>query len=208
MKKFFAVIPLQPEGSLMAFHYESIGNTKLEMKEKTCFPIIPAIQGYVENGEEFAVVVVVTNTEDCKKNFKVFESELNAVCQRRGIVCREIQQVEIEEDQRVAAHVTTFQKLIDYVDDDDELFCCMTFGTKPLSTAVMMAVQYAYRVKKNTSISCIVYGEIARPDKNPESWYGRVYDETALIQMDEIVRMLADRGVTNPKQTIDQILSL
>jgi hypothetical protein len=84
----------------------------------------------------------------------------------------------------------------------------MTYGTKPLSTAVMMAVQYAYRVKQNTSISCIVYGQIDRPSKDPETWNAKVYDMTALVQLDEIVRVLADRGVANPKEAIDSILSL
>jgi len=31
---------------------------------------------------------------------------------------------------------------------------------------------------------------------------------TALVQMDEIVRVLADRGVKNPKELIDKIISL
>jgi hypothetical protein len=72
----------------------------------------------------------------------------------------------------------------------------------------MMAVQYAYRIKKNTSISCIVYGQIDRPGKDPETWSAKVYDMTTLVQLDEIVRVLADRGVANPKETIDSILSL
>lgn len=31
---------------------------------------------------------------------------------------------------------------------------------------------------------------------------------TALIQLDEIVRVLANRGVENPKETIDRILAI
>ena len=31
---------------------------------------------------------------------------------------------------------------------------------------------------------------------------------TALIQLDEIVRVLADKGVENPKAVIDRILAL
>ena len=79
---------------------------------------------------------------------------------------------------------------------------------KPLSIAVRMAVQYAYRVKKNTSISCIVYGQIDRPGSDRSTWRAYVYDETALVQLDEVVRMLADRNVQDPKGTIDAILNL
>ena len=65
------------------------------------------------------------------------------------------------------------------------------------------------RVKRNTSIGCIVYGSIDRSrSSDPAEWAGSVYDETALVQLDEIVRMLADRGVASPREAIRQILSL
>ena len=103
----------------------------------------------------------------------------------------------------------TFQKLIDLMEDDDELFACTTYGTKPQAQAVMMAVQYGYRIKHNTSISCIVYGEIARRNPDSNTWStAKVYDVTALTQMDEIVRVLADRKVADPKSMIEHILNL
>lgn len=72
-----------------------------------------------------------------------------------------------------------------------------------------MAVQYAYRVKRNTSITCIVYGGVDRSQgRDPECWVGYVYDETALVQLDEIVRTLADRKVSDPRAVIRRILDL
>ena len=70
---------------------------------------------------------------------------------------------------------------------------------------MLTAVRYAYRVKYNASISCIVYGQI---DRSAEEEKASVYDMTALIQMDEIVRLLAERKVSDPKQFIDRILDL
>ena len=85
----------------------------------------------------------------------------------------------------------------------------MTFGSKPLSQAVVMALQYAYRVKRNASIACVVYGGVDRSaGKDPSAWKALVYDETALVQLDEIVRMLAERGVPDPAASIRRILSL
>ncbi len=206
MKKFFTVVPLQRPGNLNPIHYSAVGNTRLEMAEDTCFPILTAISGYVEPGEDFRLIAVMTDNEDGRRNCGTLREELAALCEARGFTCsRGVEVVSVEADDRVAVHVATFQKLIDLVDDNDELFACMTFGTKPLSTAVQMAVQYAYRVKKNTSISCIVYGQINRAEDRPSA---SVYDMTALIQLDEIVRVLADKGVENPKAVIDRILAL
>lgn len=36
----------------------------------------------------------------------------------------------------------------------------------------------------------------------------RAYDETALLQLGEVVRVLAERGATDPKAAINTILSL
>lgn len=205
MKKFFTVIPLQGPGKLIPYHYQSVGNTRLQMDTETCFPILTAVNGFVGPGEEFRLITVMTDTEDGRRNHAALRRELEQLCEKEGLIYPQIETISVAVDERVAAHVATFQKLIELVDDDDELFSCMTFGTKPLSTAVQMAVQYAYRVKRNASISCILYGQI---DRSAGESRASVYDMTALIQLDEIVRLLADRGVTNPKETIDRILSL
>lgn len=206
MKKFFTNIPLQGKEGLSACVYTPVGNDKLRMDGETHFPIIPTLRGYVCAGEEFRLIAVVADNDDCRRNLDALKEELRAACVATGAVCpRGVETVTVSDDQRVAAHVSTFQQLIDFTDDDDELFACITFGTKPASIALMMAVQYAYRIKQNASISCVVYGQIDR-STTPNVHY--IYDMTALVQLDEIVRVLADRGVVNPKETIDRILSL
>ena len=98
-----------------------------------------------------------------------------------------------------------FRRLIEYTEDGDEMFSCMTYGSKPISLAIQMAIQYAYRVRKNVTIDCIVYGEIRRGGE-PDKAY--VYDETALVKLDEVVHSLAERRVENPAAVIDAILGL
>lgn len=209
MKKFFTAIPLQqnPEG-LNSVAYQAVGNSRLQMESKTSFPILTTVNGYVQPGEEFRLISVMPDSEATLRNRDTLTVQLEQLCGQKGLCCpKGVETVLIGGNQEVSAHVETFQKLLDYVDDDDELFCCMTFGTKPLSHAMLLAVQYAYRVKKNASISCVVYGEIDRT--GPKPWNtGRVYDMTALIQLDEVVHVLAERGVTDPKAALNAILSL
>ena len=210
MKKFYSIISLQPdlEQESSAYRYEAVENEKLRIDHKTRFPIITALEGYTQPGEEIAVVAVMPDMAVARRNLELFRREVAEVCAKKQLVCGGVQVITVPTDDRVATHVSTFQKLLDYAADGDELFCCMTYGTKPLSTALMMAVQYTYRVKKNTTISCIVYGQILRPTKDPATWSGSVYDMTALVQLDEIVRVLADRGVEDPKAVIERILEL
>ena len=204
MKRFFTGVPLQPEGKLGTFFYEPIGNERLRMDRETSFPILAAVEGYAVPGEPFRLIAVTPDTEDGRRNLGKLKTELATLCSDRGLICENgVESVPAAADERVISHIETFQKLIDLVEDEDELFACITFGTKPQSVALRMAVQYAYRVKRNTAISCIVYGEVDRAAGKT-----RIYDETALVQLDEIVRLLADRGVQDPRSALDSLLKL
>ena len=108
----------------------------------------------------------------------------------------------------MSALIDTFEKLIDCSADDDDIFACLTFGTKVQSEILGMAVKYSYRIMKNSSISCMVYGEIKRDFSNPLCKECNIYDITLLSQIDEIVRMLADRKASNPREYIRRMLSL
>lgn len=209
MKKFFTVVPMQQKGDLTGYEYKAVGNSDLQMNTETKFPVLTAVNAYAVPGEDFRLIAVMPDLENERYNRELLQEELHVLCETKGLICSKgVETVIIPADEKVSTHVATFQTLLDYVDDDDELHICMTYGTKPLSTAVIMAAQYAYRVKQNASLSCVLYGKVVRPEKDKETWYGEVYDMTALIQLDEIVRVLANRGVKNPKETIDRILAM
>lgn len=208
MKKFITVVPLQIRGQLGRYHYEAVGNRRLSMEEATSFPILTAVQGYVTPGEASQVIAVVIDTESSWVNLELLKQQVETLSQSKGFPCPELVTVKVPEDESVATHAATFRRLIDLLQEDDELFACLTFGTKPLSEAVRMAVQYAYRVKRNASISCIVYGQISRPHDGSDSVRAYVHDETALLRLDEIVRLLADRKVENPGAVLDGLLAL
>lgn len=208
MKKYITNIPLQGRGNLDSYQYQAVGNTKLQMEEAHSFPILSAINGYVNEGEEIRVIAVLSESEDVKRNCEELQRQLNNLCQRHGITCsRGVERIMESSSQDVETYLKTFQDLIGYVEDDDELFACITYGTKPQSMAILTAIRYAYRLKSNASISCIVYGYVDRSGEK-DDWKGYIYDMTPLVQLDEITRMLADRGVEHPKETIDRILNL
>lgn len=207
MKKFFTAVPLQHRADgLKLLDYQAVGNSRLQMDAPISFPILTAVNGYAQPGEDFRLIAVMPDAEATRRNREELSAQLSALCARRGLSCPGgVETVLTEDSQTVAAHAGTFQKLLDYVDDEDELFACMTFGTKPLSQAMMLAMQYAYRVKRNASISCVVYGEVNRGGAGES---GKVYDMTALIQLDEIIHMLAERGVADPKRALEQLFRM
>lgn len=209
LKKFFTSVPLQHSAAgLDTLLYQAVDNSALQMDAETSFPILTAVNGFARPGEDFRLIAVMPDAEATRRNREELSAQLTALCSCRGLSCPAgVETVSVESSQTVAAQTATFRKLLDYVDDDDELYCCMTFGTKPQSQALLLAVQYAYRVKRNASISCIVYGEVDR--SGPKPWKkGKVYDMTALTRLDEVVHLLAQRGVADPRSALDAILSL
>ena len=210
MKKFFTNIPQSPANRLKGFVYAPVGNERLRMDAEISFPILSAVHGYAESGEEIRVIAVETQEGGGPENLERLRQELADLCARKGILCPgNVETVPPAKGEQAANHVETFRRLIDLADDGDELFACITYGTKPASMALLAAVRYAYRVQRNTSVPCIVYGHIERVregDALRET--ARVCDETALLQVDEMVRLLADSGVRNPKAALDAIFSL
>ena len=131
MKKFFTVIPLQVPGQLSRYRYEPVGNTRLWMEDETSFPILTAIHGYVQPGEPFQVIAVVADSEVGRANCQALRQELETLCGKYGLTCAGVVEVTIPSDESVSVHAATFQKLIPYAEDDDELFACITLSRCP-----------------------------------------------------------------------------
>ena len=206
MKKFFTNIPHQGPGQLQRYRYQPVDNPHLEMDEDCSFPILTAINGYAQTGEQIRVIAVTTALPSDSRNAQAFQEDVADLCRRKGIeLPNGVEFINAEDNERVSAQTDTFLKLIECVEDQDELYSCLTFGTKPQSFVLQMAIQYAYRIQKNTSIGCIVYGKVNRGEHGESS--AQVYDMTLLTRLDELVRLLADKRVTDPKEIIRMVLS-
>lgn len=214
MKKFFMITPLQPVGVkedgtpfdyLRMSSYEPVGNTRLEYDRQTRFPLMHVINGYAEPGEEIRVIAITPEYEYAKIHLNQLQEEVAQLAEEKGFICKEVEPVYVPFAGDVANQIEVFHKLLSYVDHNDMLYGCLTYGMKPMPIAELMALQYAYRVLENVSIECLVYGEV---DYSVEPQKMRLFDITALIQLDEIVRVLADQKVMNPKGVIDQILEM
>lgn len=209
MKTFIAFAPQQPEGKLQLSHYIPQGNTRLEYGE-TRFPIMPVINGYADPGEQIHVILVVQDHDHCRHNETYFRQELEALMARKNLSAWTASEdgslydrVEVPYDDAVSAHIQTLQKLIDMIRDGDDLHACITYGSKPAPMVELMALRYARQIKKGCYISCIVYGQYDWDKKQM-----KLYDETALAHLDDIVRMLAEYRDPNPKATLDRIIAM
>lgn len=201
MKKFFIVASHLSDDMLQTHTYEPADNPDLSYGQ-THFPAIPLIASALDEGETVKVVCVTYDIPNCYKNLKLFESELADLCLERGSNY-ELESIVAPFDDGVAAMLDIYRQLIARVNDGDELYADITFGSKPLPIVLVMAMQYAYRIKDNASIECVTYGQVSH---HLEGKPAKIYDVTALVQLDEIVNLLEKGDVADPVAVIDRII--
>jgi len=203
--KIFTVAPLQhvEPGDLT---YYAVNNRKLQYDVPTCFPLLPLIHGYVESGDAVEVfVLTMENHEIAAENYQTIKRETIGLCGEMGASCA-VNRISIPFDETVESHLDTFKTLIGKISDGDTVLADITYGTKCLPIIILMALNYGYRVCKDCTIECFVYGSLDFRDGHPCG--KRIYDITSLFLMDQIVNELAKSGNRNPMKAIESILTV
>ena len=200
MKKFIMTAPYQPQGKLGKGIYKAADNQLLFYDEPTSFPIISTINGYAEKDEEIEVITIVSDYENAEYNYGLLKEEIDALSQKIGFKYT-LKEVKIPYNNAIDTELELFSKLIDCTEDNDTLYACITYGSKPFPIIQIMALNYAYRIRKNVSIGCIVYGAM-----NHNNGAMEVYDITSLLYIDETVRLMAEQKIENPTELIKNLL--
>jgi hypothetical protein len=210
-KTFICAIPFQPKGEtpdkdgLKPVCYEARGNTKLTYGN-TRFPIIPVINGYAEKGAKIRVIAILTDGDNYRYNYETyFVPEIAALSEKNGYVFDGIEVIASPDSEDIETQILLFSGLIGKIRDNEELYACITYGTKPTPIVQFIALNYAYKLKKNTSIGCIAYGRFMHNDPNRNNG---IYDQTALFYMDSILNKLADIKAPRPETAIRAMLGI
>lgn len=208
MKKFIMITPLQPvtptRDFLQCSRYEAVGNERLRFDKSTRFPLMAVINAYAEPNEEIRVLTVTPDTDSARIHEQQLRDELASLQEEKGFICRGVEAIPITYAGDVDTQLELFRKLLPYFEEGDTLYACLTYGTKPMPIAELMAIEYAYRVVEDVAIGCLVYGELDHSAGEPAPM--RIFDITSLIRLDEIVRMLAEHRVSDPINIINRIL--
>lgn len=101
----------------------------------------------------------------------------------------------------IDTQLDTFGKITEKTDDGDILYVCMSYGSKAVPVIQMMAMNYAYKVRKNVSIGCVVYGSV---DFNTKEMC--IYDITSLFYMNQIIDTIAEMKPADPASAVKMLL--
>jgi len=206
-KTFLSAIPFQYEGKLKSAHYIAVGNEKLAYEPKTQFPIIPVIAGYAEKGDSVRVIAVKAEGENYEHNFnQYFAPAIHMLCEQKGLAFNGIEVILTPNIETIDVQLKLFSDIVAVLRENEQLYACITYGTKPTPIVLSMALNYAHRLKKGSSVECIVYGQYLHNESQPKP--GFIYDTTSLFYMDSIVNKLAEMRAGNPEKAIRLMLGL
>ncbi len=199
MKKFITTISLQGK-DLTPQEYTAADNEELKCQRQVSFPILVTINNFVEKGEKIIIRPIIVGSNSASENFITFQNELKSISNEKGF-SYEMIPIEKPMDDNIDVDLKLFSNLIDSVDDNDDLFADITFGTKPVSALTIMALNYAYKVKKDVNVNKIVYGS--------GPWDGsKIFDVTPLFYIDSAINNLANLKLQKPEEALRALLGL
>lgn len=207
-KKYFTTIPLQySKEDLKKVIYDSIDNPALEYGE-TRFPIIPVIANTVNADDTIEVAVILTcdngiKKSEIEKNYQFFKDELEELKKSNVFKDYRITEILTEDNERIETQIKLLKDMMAEIGDNQQLYSCTTYGTKPTPVVMMLALNYGYKIKNNTTVENVVYGRYINGSKTN---IGSLYDITALFYANSYINRIADSKITNPDDALDKFL--
>ncbi len=206
MKKFFTSVPYQKSGELIKAIYRPVGNAKLVYEKAHSLPILNAVNNFTEKGEEIEVIFIIGENENIKRNLGSVESSLDELVLERELKCRK-KYIYYRDSDDITVMLELYGNLIRCCDDDDEIYSCITYGTKPVPIVQMMAMRYAFHVKKNVYIGMIVYGKAHGNKQNEDSEkIFDIYDMTSLFYIDDLSEKFSRMAVKDPEKILESLI--
>lgn len=207
MKRFISTIPIQPEGMLHKTRYllkeENSDNALLKTERDTCFPILIPLENSVSEGEKIIITAILIDRPTVVHNLELFKEEVEELAQRKKFTY-EIVEVKTPDSEKAQDHLDLFKNISALFANsrDEELYACITYGTKPMPMILMMALTFAYKLCDSFTIEAIVYGGYEHTLKK-----SFIYDVSSLFYLDSAVNNMANLGIEDPLKMIDEFTS-
>ena len=200
-KVFVGSIPLQKP---QLRYYQAQDNSTLQCENKVSHPLILLVQGYAQNHDHVVVVLCMTESEVADRNALHLKEELIKIRDAVGFSLS-IEIKRFPDNEQLDAHIHLFSTLISCLEQDDNLYLDITFGTKP-TPIILMNVAYFLAKTRNVSVECICYGRI--PDHKDHEKPGFIYDVTSLYRLTTTIDVLSRMKVDNPEIVLKKLLGL
>lgn len=179
----------------------------LDTERKFTHPILIPIMNLSEKGEKIKVTAILTNktSQFVTENFKTFTKELNKLRDEIGFDYGEINVIEASYNESSPKHLSLFESIINSIGSDELITADITYGNKPTSMALQLALTYSYLYGDNTAVKALVYGELDHDSGSND--IGNIFDVSALFYINNIMGRLSSARHSDPLAIIRPLLN-
>ena len=197
---YMTVIPLQGNRDLQKVQYQADASCDIPCNLETRFPIIPVMLATADPEVENKVIAVRFQNSDTERNLNYLKEELE-----ENRLDAEITVIDLEENQRYATGVNMLLQILDAVENDSDVYACITYGTKMMTMLLTYVLNTLEFTRKNTKAKGIYYGEIQRSDR--ETVTAKLYNFTAFLKMDELIRQIYEIHPEDPEGFLRKLIA-
>lgn len=152
-------------------------------------PMSYIINNNVEQGDEITVITCVEQTKSgpgiAEKNYQVFVAEVEQIKEKYGLKVNYELVPMTERFDRMTFNYF-FKKLAKKLRDGDNIYFDLTFGMKPYSISMFIAVAYAVKACQDACIACAFYSQKFSGSREAGSvTESRIYDLTGLMFLND-----------------------
>jgi len=175
-------------------NFELVGNVE------TAFPIIPIIKEFMERPDNVRIITIRTENSDTTENYNKLVEELADL----GINEDQVKKVVLTEDQ-MEVEAKALMSIVDAIDEDSIAYADITYGTKPMSAAILYSMSVVEYLK-DVETGGIYYGEIQRKEGKAVSSY--LYETTCCKRIMDFLVSIDKLGIDKRREALKTIFNL
>ena len=199
---YITSIPMLGRKKLNKMNYIPQDEILCDKDYKTAFPIISVIKKTMDSNVDNKVIAIRMKNSDSEYNLKLFEEELRNI----NVDPNCIGSVELEEDSRYATGVDMFLQLAKEIENDSDVYACITYGTKIMSMVITYVLSSIEYLKRNVVVRSVCYGQVDR--MNDEVIRARIWEVIGLLRINELVKTLFEARFDNPMKALEELLNV
>lgn len=170
------------------------------------FPLSYLIDNEVKSNDEVVIITGVEKSANGKNRaeeyYALYKSEVEEILKNRDI---DLKFIEIWQKNKFDSLTFNefFKEIADNIHDDDILYADITFGMKPYTISLFVALSYITKAAVNVDLNTIIYaGRYNGTDKIEDINCSQIYDLTGLFYLNA----LAGRAVQGQRGELDNLL--
>ena len=138
----------------------------------------------VEQGDSVIVITAITEGSLAQENYRNFTAEAQAILMEKQA---KYEFITVTQTERFEGHTINsfFKDIAELIQDEDKIYADITFGIKPYTFSMFIAMAYAVRAAKNVSVETVIYA-LKYSGKNEKEQNSKICDLTSLFYLNEI----------------------